>query len=304
MGWLIRGLHVNTASLFFFCVYVHIGRGFYFGSYLLIGTWVSGVFLLLLLIATSFLGYVLPWGQISFWGATVITNLLSALPYVGRTIVTWLWGGFSVDSPTLSRFISFHFLLPMLLVFLAGVHICFLHVSGSSNPLGIVCGSDKVPFHSYYVLKDFFGFALLTSVLCYLVFMEPNYFLESVNFSPANPIVTPPHIVPEWYFLFAYAVLRVVPSKFGGVLALLCAVCAPLILPLLPCSKIKSLSYYGPVKFFFWIFVINFVLLTQAGSWPIVYPFSTLAILFSVHFFAYFIFISFLKFAWDSVIYD
>lgn len=196
----------------------------------------------------------------------MITNLLSALPYFGRTIVTWLWGGFSVDAPTLRRFISFHFLLPILLVLLAGVHICFLHDSGSSNPLGISSESDKVPFHRYYVLKDFFGFALLTSVLCYLVFMEPNYFLESVNFSPANPIVTPPHIVPEWYFLFAYAILRVVPSKLGGVFALLSAVCSPLFLAVSPTSKMKSLSYYGPVKLYFWFFVFNFLLLTQAGS--------------------------------------
>jgi len=303
-GWLIRAMHVNTASLFFFCVYLHIGRGFYFGSYLLKGTWFTGVFLLLLLIATSFLGYVLPWGQISFWGATVITNLLSALPYFGRTIVTWLWGGFSVDAPTLRRFISFHFLLPILLVLLAGVHICFLHDSGSSNPLGISSESDKVPFHRYYVLKDFFGFALLTSVLCYLVFMEPNYFLESVNFSPANPIVTPPHIVPEWYFLFAYAILRVVPSKLGGVFALLSAVCSPLFLAVSPTSKMKSLSYYGPVKLYFWFFVFNFLLLTQAGSWPIVLPYSSLTSLFSISFFAYFLINPLLKYAWDIVIYE
>lgn len=260
--------------------------------------------LLLLLIATSFLGYVLPWGQISFWGATVITNLLSALPYIGSTLVTWLWGGFSVDTPTLSRFLSFHFLIPMLLFFLAGVHIWFLHASGSSNPLGINCVSDKVPFHRYYVLKDFFGFALLTSVLCYLVFMEPNYFLESVNFSPANPIVTPPHIVPEWYFLFAYAILRVVPSKLGGVLALLSAVLSPLLLLILPFSMMKSLSYYGPVKLYFWFFVINFLLLTQAGSWPIVLPYSFLTTLFSVNFFLYYFLNPMLKYAWDITIYE
>jgi len=170
--------------------------------------------------------------------------------------------------------------------------------------LGVVCSSDKVPFHSYYVLKDFFGFVLFFSVLCYLVFMEPNYFLESVNFSPANPIVTPPHIVPEWYFLFAYAILRVVPSKLGGVFSLICAVCAPLVLPLSPFSKIKSLSFYGPVKLFFYFFVTNFVLLTQAGSWPIVSPFSSLSLLFSFHYFAFFFFFPILKLAWDNLIYE
>jgi ubiquinol-cytochrome c reductase cytochrome b subunit len=168
--------------------------------------------------------------------------------------------------------------------------------------LGIVCDGDKVPFHSYYFLKDFFGFALLTSVLCYLVFMEPNYFLESVNFSPANPIVTPPHIVPEWYFLFAYAILRVVPSKLGGVFALVSAVLSPLLLPLLPASKMKSLSFYGPVKLFFWLFVINFLLLTSAGTWPIVLPYSYLTSLFSVFYFLYFFFIPLLKCAWDLLI--
>merc|ERR1712212_359320 len=302
MGWLIRGLHVNTASLFFFCVYVHIGRGFYFGSYLLIGTWVSGVFLLLLLIATSFLGYVLPWGQISFWGATVITNLLSALPYVGRTIVTWLWGGFSVDSPTLSRFISFHFLLPILLVLLAGAHICFLHASGSSNPLGVGCDSDKVPFHSYYVLKDFFGFALLTSVLCYLVFMEPNYFLESVNFSPANPIVTPPHIVPEWYFLFAYAILRSVPSKLGGVLGLVGSILVLMTLPVTHFQSMKGLCFYGPVKAMFWVHVVTFILLTAGGAWPVESPFLVLTRCLSLLYFSFFAFLGFYRFLWDLVL--
>jgi len=250
-GWLLRSLHANCASFFFFCMYLHIGRGVYYGSYCLLGPWSAGIVMLLVTMASAFLGYTLPWGQISFWGATVITNLFSALPYIGHDLVFWLWGGFSVDGPTLSRFFSFHFVLPFLLTGLSALHISLLHITGSNNPLGISSHSDKVAFHSFYTFKDIFGFSLLLALVLLVCTLFPNFFMEPDNFVPANSLVTPVHIVPEWYFLFAYAILRCVPSKMGGVLGLLFSILALFTLMFSHSQKIKGLCFYGFVKFFY-----------------------------------------------------
>lgn len=247
-GWFLRSLHANGASFFFLALYAHIGRGIYYGSYLYIGVWYVGVLLLLLVIATSFLGYVLPWGQISFWGATVITNLLSAIPYVGNSLVTWLWGGFSIDTPTLTRFFTLHFLIPFVVSGLSMIHIFYLHQTGSNNPLGVTRLQDAVPFHWYYTGKDVFGFGVFLSGLLFLVFFNPQLLGEADNFIPANPLATPAHIVPEWYFLFAYAILRGIPSKLGGVFALLSSILVLMVLSWTHSQNIKGLAFYGLVK--------------------------------------------------------
>nr|AFV57320.1 cytochrome b [Harpadon nehereus] len=216
-GWMIRNLHANGASFFFICIYIHIARGLYYGSYLYMETWNIGVILLLLVMMTAFVGYVLPWGQMSFWGATVITNLLSAVPYVGGTLVEWIWGGFSVDKATLTRFFAFHFLFPFVIVAVTAIHLLFLHETGSNNPTGINSDVDKIAFHPYFIYKDLLGFVIMLAGLSALAFFYPNLLGDPDNFTPANPLVTPPHIKPEWYFLFAYAILRSIPNKLGGV---------------------------------------------------------------------------------------
>nr|QWS05608.1 cytochrome b [Melanocharis nigra] len=272
-GWLIRNLHANGASMFFVCIYFHIGRGIYYGSYLNKETWNIGVILLLTLMATAFVGYVLPWGQMSFWGATVITNLLSAIPYIGQTLVEWAWGGFSVDNPTLTRFFALHFLLPFVIVGLTLVHLTFLHETGSNNPLGIPSDCDKIPFHPYYTTKDILGFALLLITLATLALFSPNLLGDPENFTPANPLATPPHIKPEWYFLFAYAILRSIPNKLGGVLALAASVLVLFLLPLLHKSKQRSMTFRPLSQILFWTLVTNFLVLTWVGSQPVEHPF-------------------------------
>ena len=212
-GWAIRLIHANGASMFFLCVYMHIARGFYYGSYLRTKLWASGLLLFVLMMATAFLGYVLPWGQMSFWGATVITNFFSAIPYVGDSIVFWLWGGFSVGNATLTRFFSFHYLFPFIIAALVIVHLIILHEQGSNNPNGTGNDSDKVSFHPYFIVKDLYGFFLLGILFSFFVFFYPNYLGDAENFIASNPLVTPIHIVPEWYFLFAYAILRAIPNK-------------------------------------------------------------------------------------------
>nr|AFB20003.1 cytochrome b [Malacocincla cinereiceps] len=272
-GWLIRNLHANGASLFFICIYFHIGRGIYYGSYLNKETWNVGVVLLLTLMATAFVGYVLPWGQMSFWAATVITNLLSAIPYIGQTLVEWAWGGFSVDNPTLTRFFALHFLLPFVIVGLTLVHLTLLHDTGSNNPLGIPSDCDKIPFHPYYTIKDFLGFALMFIPLASLALFAPNLLGDPENFTPANPLATPPHIKPEWYFLFAYAILRSIPSKLGGVLALAASIMVLFLLPLLHTSKLRSMTFRPLSQILFWTLVANFLVLTWVGSQPVEHPF-------------------------------
>nr|ACF57738.1 cytochrome b [Idiopsar brachyurus] len=272
-GWLIRNLHANGASFFFICIYLHIGRGLYYGSYLYKETWNIGVILLLALMATAFVGYVLPWGQMSFWGATVITNLFSAIPYIGQTLVEWAWGGFSVDNPTLTRFFALHFLLPFVIVGLTLVHLTFLHETGSNNPMGIPSDCDKIPFHPYYTIKDILGFMLMISLLVSLALFAPNLLGDPENFTPANPLVTPPHIKPEWYFLFAYAILRSIPNKLGGVLALAASILVLFLVPLLHTSKLRSMTFRPLSQILFWTLVANILILTWVGSQPVEHPF-------------------------------
>nr|ACR81521.1 cytochrome b [Rhipidura rufifrons] len=284
-GWLIRNLHANGASFFFICIYLHIGRGFYYGSYLNKETWNIGVILLLTLMATAFVGYVLPWGQMSFWGATVITNLFSAIPYVGQTLVEWAWGGFSVDNPTLTRFFALHFLLPFLIAGLTLVHLTFLHETGSNNPLGIPSDCDKIPFHPYYSIKDILGFVLMLIPLVTLALFSPNLLGDPENFTPANPLATPPHIKPEWYFLFAYAILRSIPNKLGGVLALAASVLVLFLAPLLHKSKQRSMTFRPLSQILFWALVANLLILTWVGSQPVEHPFIIIGQLASLSYF-------------------
>nr|WAB21744.1 cytochrome b [Ptilorrhoa geislerorum] len=284
-GWLIRNLHANGASFFFICIYLHIGRGFYYGSYLNKETWNIGVILLLILMATAFVGYVLPWGQMSFWGATVITNLFSAIPYIGQTLVEWAWGGFSVDNPTLTRFFALHFLLPFAMAGLTLVHLTFLHETGSNNPLGIPSDCDKIPFHPYYSIKDILGFALMLIPLISLALFSPNLLGDPENFTPANPLATPPHIKPEWYFLFAYAILRSIPNKLGGVLALAASVLVLFLTPLLHKSKQRSMTFRPLSQILFWTLVANLLILTWVGSQPVEHPFIIIGQLASASYF-------------------
>nr|YP_009058693.1 cytochrome b [Sitta carolinensis]AIM46910.1 cytochrome b [Sitta carolinensis] len=284
-GWLIRNLHANGASFFFICIYLHIGRGIYYGSYLNKETWNVGVILLLTLMATAFVGYVLPWGQMSFWGATVITNLFSAIPYIGQTLVEWAWGGFSVDNPTLTRFFALHFLLPFLIAGLTLVHLTFLHETGSNNPLGIPSDCDKIPFHPYYTTKDILGFAIMLILLTAMALFSPNMLGDPENFTPANPLVTPPHIKPEWYFLFAYAILRSIPNKLGGVLALAASVLVLFLLPLLHTSKLRSMTFRPLSQILFWTLVADLLILTWVGSQPVEHPFIIIGQLASLAYF-------------------
>nr|QOD97585.1 cytochrome b [Baryphthengus martii] len=284
-GWLIRNLHANGASLFFICIYLHIGRGFYYGSYLYKETWNTGVILLLSLMATAFVGYVLPWGQMSFWGATVITNLFSAIPYIGQTLVEWAWGGFSVDNPTLTRFFALHFLLPFMIAGLTVIHLTFLHESGSNNPLGIMSDCDKIPFHPYFSSKDILGFILMYLPLMTLALFSPNLLGDPENFTPANPLVTPPHIKPEWYFLFAYAILRSIPNKLGGVLALAASVLILFLTPFLHKSKQRAMTFRPLSQLLFWLLVANLLILTWVGSQPVEHPFIVIGQLASLSYF-------------------
>nr|BBB21631.1 cytochrome b [Hynobius tsuensis]BBB21632.1 cytochrome b [Hynobius tsuensis] len=272
-GWLMRNIHANGASFFFICIYMHIGRGLYYGSYLYKETWNIGVILLFLVMATAFVGYVLPWGQMSFWGATVITNLLSAIPYMGDSLVQWIWGGFSVDKATLTRFFAFHFLFPFLIAGASIIHLLFLHETGSNNPTGIMSNMDKVPFHPYFSYKDALGFLIMLTMLFILSLLSPNLLGDPDNFTPANPLVTPPHIQPEWYFLFAYAILRSIPNKLGGVLALLASIMILMLIPMIHTSKQRSLAFRPMTQLLFWLMVSNTLILTWIGGQPVEQPF-------------------------------
>lgn len=288
-GWFLRSLHANGASFFFLCIYAHIGRGLYYGSYSYKGTWMSGVLLLIMVIATAFLGYVLPWGQMRFWGATVITNLFRALPYVGGDIVRWLWGGFSVQNATLSRFYVLHFLLPIIAVGVVLIHLLLLHNTGRNNPLGIDSSSEKVPFHCYFTLKDLVGFIVFFFLVIRLVFFYPTFFLEPDNFILADPLITPTHIVPEWYFLFAYAILRSIPNKLGGVIGLFSSILLLLFLPLLNKYMLKGNTFYPIRKYLHWSFFLSFIILTFGGAWPVEVPYIHVRQVFSTIYFLFFL---------------
>ena len=271
-GWLLRYIHMNGASFFFIVVFIHIFRGLYYGSYkapreLL---WILGVLILLLMMATAFMGYVLPWGQMSFWGATVITNLFSAVPFIGDSIVTFLWGGFSVDNPTLNRFFALHYLMPFLIVGVVILHLVALHRFGSNNPIGIDPSGpqDTVPFHPYYTIKDFFGLSVFLTLFAAAIFFFPNFMGHPDNYIPANPMQTPAHIVPEWYFLPFYAILRAVPDKLGGVLAMFGAIAVLFILPWLDRSPIRSGNFRPIFKIFFWVFFADCIALGYLGGMP------------------------------------
>nr|YP_009154226.1 cytochrome b [Acipenser sturio]AKM54801.1 cytochrome b [Acipenser sturio]CAC19542.1 cytochrome b [Acipenser sturio] len=272
-GWLIRNIHANGASFFFICLYLHVARGMYYGSYLQKETWNIGVILLLLTMMTAFVGYVLPWGQMSFWGATVITNLLSAFPYIGDTLVQWIWGGFSVDNATLTRFFAFHFLLPFVIAGASMIHLLFLHQTGSNNPTGLNSDADKVTFHPYFSYKDLFGFILMLIGLASVALFSPNLLGDPDNFTPANPLVTPPHIKPEWYFLFAYAILRSIPNKLGGVLALLFSILVLMLVPVLHTSKQRGNTFRPLSQILFWALVADMLVLTWIGGQPVEHPF-------------------------------
>lgn len=295
-GWLIRYMHAVGASMFFIVVYLHIMRGLYYGSYkapreLL---WWFGIIIFIAMMATAFMGYVLPWGQMSFWGATVITNLFSAIPVVGESIVTFLWGGFSVDNPTLNRFFALHYLLPFIILGLVVIHVVALHTHGSNNPTGVEVKNEKkdtIPFHPYYTVKDFFGFGVFFIVFAFFVFFAPNYLGHPDNYIPADPLVTPAHIVPEWYFLPFYAILRAIPDKLGGVIMMFGSLLILFALPWLDSSKVKSGAFRPLFKPFFWLFIFNFILLGYLGAKPAEGLYVTFSRISTFYYFAYFLLI-------------
>ena len=290
-GWLLRYIHANGASMFFICVYIHIGRGLYYGSYaeprqLL---WLIGIIIFILMMGTAFLGYVLVWGQMSFWAATVITNFFTAFPIVGDKIVTLLWGGFAVDNATLNRFFSLHYLLPFVLIGLSVLHIGILHQDGSNNPLGISSLTDKISFFPYFIIKDTMSLVVFLIFFSYFVYYSPNTLGHPDNYIPGNPMQTPPHIVPEWYFLPSYAILRAIPNKLLGVIALFAAVLIPAILPFVSTSEIRS-SLYRPIhQFFFWLLLADFLLLGYLGQQIPESPFIEIGQIAAVYYFAYFL---------------
>nr|YP_006503907.1 cytochrome b [Porotermes adamsoni]AFM92407.1 cytochrome b [Porotermes adamsoni] len=298
-GWILRTLHANGASMFFICIYMHIGRNIYYGSYNLMHTWTTGVMILFITMATAFMGYVLPWGQMSFWGATVITNLMSAVPYMGTELVQWIWGGFAVDNATLNRFFTFHFLMPFILVGAVMIHLLFLHQTGSNNPTGLNSNIDKIPFHPYFTTKDITGFIITIMILSNLSLAEPYILSDPDNFIPANPLVTPIHIQPEWYFLFAYAILRSIPNKLGGVIALAMSIAILFTLPMQK-SNFRGAQFYPMNQVLFWTMVNTVILLTWIGARPVEEPYVLTGQVLTAMYFMYYITNPLTTKVWDS----
>nr|YP_010693581.1 cytochrome b [Scolytoplatypus sinensis]WCB99772.1 cytochrome b [Scolytoplatypus sinensis] len=301
-GWLIRNIHANGASFFFICLYMHIGRGIYYNSYLLLNTWLIGVTIFFLTMMTAFMGYVLPWGQMSFWGATVITNLVSAIPYLGNMIVQWIWGGFAVSNATLSRFFTFHFILPFIVAATVMIHLIYLHQTGSSNPIGTISNMDKISFHPYFTLKDTISALIMFFILIFISLNSPFMLGDPDNFIPANPLVTPVHIQPEWYFLFAYAILRSIPNKLGGVIMLFMSIVILYFMPFLNSNKFSSSQFYPVSKINFWLFVNIVILLTWIGARPVEDPYILLGQSLTFFYFLFFISNPLYLLSWDSLI--
>lgn len=291
-GWLLRYVHANGASMFFIVVYCHIFRGLYYGSYMQPRQllWCSGVVIFILMMATAFMGYVLPWGQMSFWGATVITSLFTAIPVAGKTIVDWLWGGFTVNNPTLNRFFSLHFFVPFIIAGLSIVHLALLHKNGSNNPLGVtVCNADKIPFYPYFFVKDLYAFYCFLFFFCVFIFYFPNSLGHPDNYIPADAMHTPPHIVPEWYFLPFYAILRSIPDKFGGVAAMGGSLVILLLIPFINTSDIRSTKFRPIFKVFYWLLVSDFLILGWVGQKPVENIFILIGQVATFYYFLFFI---------------
>nr|YP_010878971.1 cytochrome b [Batracomorphus extentus]WHE42623.1 cytochrome b [Batracomorphus extentus] len=300
-GWLIKYIHANGASMFFLCLYMHVWRGMYYGSFKMSSTWNMGIMIMFMLMATAFLGYVLPWGQMSFWGATVITNLLSAIPYLGNDLVKWIWGGFSVSNATINRFFSIHFLLPFMIMFMVIMHLILLHSTGSNNPLGINSNIDKIPFHPYYSIKDIMGFSIMITMFMLLIMCEPLMLSDPDNFTPANPMVTPIHIQPEWYFLFAYTILRSIPNKLGGVTALLSSLLILFSMKYTHMSKFKSMSFYPLNQMLFWTLIMTLIMLTWIGMKPVEMPFLNTGITLTKMYFTFYLINPLILKFWDKM---
>nr|QEN99356.1 cytochrome b [Melipona fasciculata] len=300
-GWMIRLIHMNGASFYFLLIYIHISRNLFYYSFKLIYVWTIGNMILLLSMATAFLGYVLPWGQMSFWGAMVITNLLSALPYIGQSTVEWIWGGFSINNSTLNRFFSFHFILPFIILMMVFIHLMILHISGSSNPIHSKFNIYKINFHQYFSIKDLITIIMIMMIFMLINFQNPYFLSDPDNFKMANPMITPSHIKPEWYFLFAYSILRSIPNKLGGVIMLFMSIFILFMLPLFNNNKMKNLKFYPINQLFFWMFINIFIMLTWLGMQMIEYPFTNLNNIFTIMYFNYFIFSFLLNNIFDSL---
>nr|YP_001816823.1 cytochrome b [Pieris melete]ACB49312.1 cytochrome b [Pieris melete] len=302
-GWLIRTLHANGASFFFICIYIHIGRGIYYESFNFIYTWMVGIIILFLLMMTAFMGYVLPWGQMSFWGATVITNLLSAIPYLGNTLLNWIWGGFAVDNPTLTRFYTFPFLMPFIILTKTKIHLLFLHQTGSKNPLGTKKNLKKIPFPPYFTFKDLIGFIIKKFILILLTLTNPKMLGDPKNFIPANPLVTPVHIQPKGYFLFAYPILQSIPKKLGGVIALLKSILIIAILPFTFNKKMQGIQFYPLNQIIFWSMIMTIILLTWIGARPVETPYILTGQILTIIYFSYYIINPIINKMWDKMIF-
>nr|QPK42075.1 cytochrome b [Zhengitettix curvispinus] len=301
-GWLMRTIHMNGASMFFACMFLHVGRGLYYGSFMLKETWTIGVMIMFMTMATAFIGYVLPWGQMSFWGATVITNLLSAIPYIGNNIVSWIWGGFAVDQPTLSRFLAMHFMLPFTIMALTIIHLTFLHQSGSNNPLGLKSDQEKISFHPFFSIKDSITSIMVIYILMLISTKSPYLLGDPDNFIMANPLTTPPHIQPEWYFLFAYAILRSIPNKLGGVMALIMSIAITMIMPFYNKNKFQSNQFYPLNQNMFWMMTTSVIMLTWIGSKPVEEPFIITGQILTLMYFSFYLSNYWVAIMWDKMI--